>query len=362
MSYLSRSSTLSSNEGFQLCLPPFMQALTASQRQALDELKDLCVKNHVYWATKTGDGRRTAKKNEDATLIRYLKARDWKAAAAYKQYSATVAWRRKIQLDDMYRTADINQFEAINRVMPQWTGRRSRRGVPLFVYSVAKILPEDIISTSCADSTLSSVFLPAEYSSQFIQPLCGKLHVDGVMPCLMHIIDLRGVGVRHFWSLRAHLQKAAGMATSHYPESVDKIFIVGAPSFFPTIWGYITKWFDPAIISKVSVLPTCKSLDVLTTHIHPDDLPKAFGGNLDWEYGMQPNFDDETRVLLGALAEDWVEGPLIYSRNEGSGTETPGDTIIAAGTDASKKARTAVVARFPCLQSSIDDRMMMESP
>ena len=109
--------------------------------------------------------------------------------------------------------------------MPQWTGRRSRQGVPLFVYVVAKVSPDDLLATSRKDPGLSSVFLPAEYSTQFVQPLCARIHTNRVMPHSMFIIDLTGVGVRHFWNLRNHLQKASTMATSHYPESVDKIFV-----------------------------------------------------------------------------------------------------------------------------------------
>ena len=362
MMRLSRSSTLSSDEEVQLALPSYIRALSVLQRRALIDLRELCVKSNVYWSKGKGDQKRLAKDIDDVTLLRYLKARDWKAPAAFKQYHTTVAWRRKIQLDEMYRTADIEHFEAISRLMPQWTGRRSRRGVPLFVYSVAKIRPEDLLCTSSKDPSLSSVFLPAEYSSQFVQPLCARMHPDGAMPCLMHIIDLNGVGVKHFWSLRAHLQKAAGMATSHYPESVDKIFIVGAPSFFPTIWGYITKWFDPAITSKISVLSAAKSLDVLTSHIHPDDLPKCFGGRLNWEYGMQPMVDKEAKALLGELGDEWVQGPLEYVSEEDGKTGLPRDRIVAVGSDGGKRARKAIVASLPYLQRLSDGYIRAESP
>ncbi|KAI4147670.1 MAG: hypothetical protein LQ340_005444 [Diploschistes diacapsis] len=345
MVYLSRSSTVSSEEELQLALPPYIRALTVSQRKSLEEMKVLCRQNNVYWNMSMGDqGRSLEKRNDNVTFLRYLKGRDWNAAAAFKQYTATVSWRRKIQLEHMYRTADIEHFETISRMMPQWTGRRSRGGIPLFVYSVAKIRPEDLLRTSASDPTLSSVFLPAEYSSQFVQPLCAKMHPDGAMPCLMHIIDLTGVGVRHFWNLRAHLQKAAGIATSHYPESVDRIFIVGAPSFFPTIWGYITKWFDRAITSKISVLPAAKCQQVLTSHVYPEDLPRCFGGTLDWEYGMHPNVDRETRALLGDFGEQWVEGPLQYVLEEDSETIVPGEQILAVGSERDKQVRNTVVA------------------
>ena len=146
----------------------------------------------------------------------------------------------------MYKNAEISHFEAMRRLvqiylisaskpdlrsltllpqMPQWTGRRSRNGVPVFVYSVSKTRPEDLLATTRKDPGLSSVFLPAEYSTRFVQPLCARMHVNRAMPCSIFIVDLTGVTVRHFWNLRAHLQRVSTMATLHYPESVEKIFV-----------------------------------------------------------------------------------------------------------------------------------------
>ena len=53
---------------------------------------------------------------------------------------------------------------------------------------------------------------------------------------------------------------ASNLATAHYPETLDRIFVVGAPSFFPTIWQWAQRWFDPITVVRVpSVLPRTKS-------------------------------------------------------------------------------------------------------
>jgi hypothetical protein len=257
---------------------------------------------------------------------RYLRARSYSPPAAFKQYNATVEWRGKIQLDDLYGNAEIEHFEALRRLFPQWTGRRDRRGVPIFAYRVAKIKHEDLQSTAKKDPSLSSVFLPAEYSTQFVQPLCAKLHTDKAMPCSIHIIDLTSVGVQHFWKLRNHLQKSSTMATAHYPESVDKIFILGAPSFFPTIWGYIQKWFEPALTAKIHVLSTSEVMPTLTKFMDVEDIPQWIGGGLTWDYGDNPNLDDEARAMVGSkLADNWIEGPLrVVTDSEGHRIEATG--------------------------------------
>src|SRR5271154_3436688 len=108
---------------------------------------------------------------------------------------------------------------------PQWTGRRSKEGIPVFVYVVGAIRTEDLVTMGKADPELRTVFLPAEHSTRFVMPLCGKLHPDRRVSTAVNIIDLSGVGVRQFWNLRSHLQKASTMATAHYPETVERIFV-----------------------------------------------------------------------------------------------------------------------------------------
>ena len=79
---------------------------------------------------------------------------------------------------------------------------------------------------------------------------------------------------------------------------------------------------------------------VLTKHIDVEDLPILYGGNLDWEYGMYPNLDEEAMGIVGQLANEWVEGPLRYVPKK------DGDEIIAAGTEG-KGVRCRVLAQLP---------------
>ena len=53
------------------------------------------------------------------------------------------------------------------------------------------------------------------------------------------------------------MSDASNLATAHYPETLDRIFVVGAPSFFPTVWEWAKRWFDPITVvsSRPSPLP-----------------------------------------------------------------------------------------------------------
>ena len=106
------------------------------------------------------------------------------------------------------------------------------------------------------------------------------------------------------------------------------------------MWGYINKWFEPNLTSKISVLAASEATAVLTKHIDVEDLPAAYGGAVPWEYGMSPNLDEETRAMVGRFADNWIEGPVRYVSRE------DGDEICAVGAE-TRGLSGAVLAKLP---------------
>lgn len=47
-----------------------------------------------------------------------------------------------------------------------------------------------------------------------------------------NIVDISGVGLKQFWNLKGHMQEASVLATAHFPETLDRIFVC-APSRGP---------------------------------------------------------------------------------------------------------------------------------
>jgi len=87
------------------------------------------------------------------------------------------------------------------------------------------------------------------------------------------------------------------------------------------------------------VLQANEVTEVLLRFVERGDLPRRFGGELEWEMGMAPVLDEEARAVVGKLAEGWVEGPIRYvSRPEG-------DVLMAVGS-VDGKVRREVLAEF----------------
>lgn len=154
------------------------------------------------------------------------------------------------------------------------------------------------------------LFALYENLTRFAQPLCTQLpdreHAHVPVTLSTNIVDVSGVSLRQFWNLKSHMQAASTLATAHYPETLDRIFIIGAPYFFSTVWGWIKRWFDPITVSKIFILAPGEVKGTLEAFIEPRNIPRAYGGELEFKWGDDPVLDPTIRER--ATWEGGVEG------------------------------------------------------
>ncbi|MCJ1401819.1 hypothetical protein MMC11_005036 [Xylographa trunciseda] len=183
---------------------------------------------------------------------------------------------------------------------------------------------------------------------QFIMPLCSNLrdrqHSTTPISQSNNIVDISGVGLKQFWNLRSHMQDASTLATAHYPETLDRIFIIGAPSFFPTVWGWIKRWFDPITTSKIFIVGPNDAFKTLSAFIEPGNIPKKYGGTLNYEYGMPPLLDpaEEAHITWAAANHKWPEGPMRWIPGKDGTLEA-----LAVGSIDGQERREVVATMHP---------------
>ncbi len=118
---------------------------------------------------------------------------------------------------------------------PQWTGRTDKRGIPVYVYEIGKLDPKKISAYASATSKSKikspklRLFALYENLTRFVMPLCssvpGRSNPETPVDQSNNIIDISKVGLKQFWNLRGHMQEASTLATAHYPEILDRIFV-----------------------------------------------------------------------------------------------------------------------------------------
>ena len=92
----------------------------------------------------------------------------------------------------------------------------------------------------------------------FILPLCSTLerpHPEIPVTTTCNIVDITGVGLTQFWNLKQHMQDGSVLATAHYPETLDRIFVGTLQLELQSLLIYcLDNW-------RTCVLPDCLGLD-----------------------------------------------------------------------------------------------------
>lgn len=127
---------------------------------------------------------------------------------------------------------------------PQWTGHRDRRGIPLYVYVIKHLDSKNVASyqkeaqayksklpyhkSLSTPAKLLPLFALYQNLLNFVLPMCCTLerpNPEVPVTNSTNIVDISGVGLTQFWNLKNHMQDASVLATAHYPETLDRIFV-----------------------------------------------------------------------------------------------------------------------------------------
>lgn len=81
---------------------------------------------------------------------------------------------------------------------------------------------------SSVPARLLRLFALYENMTKFVTPLCSDLprpNTEVPIVCTTNIVDVSGTGLMQFWNLKSHMQDASVLASAHYPETLDRIFV-----------------------------------------------------------------------------------------------------------------------------------------
>lgn len=127
---------------------------------------------------------------------------------------------------------------------PQWTGHRDRRGIPIYVFEIKGLDSKNVSKYQkeseaykkklhlhkdlSTPAKLIPLFALYQNLLNFVLPFVSTLerpNPEVPVTTSTNIVDITGVGLTQFWNLKAHMQDASVLATAHYPETLDRIFV-----------------------------------------------------------------------------------------------------------------------------------------
>ncbi|QDS77905.1 hypothetical protein FKW77_000721 [Venturia effusa] len=337
--------------------------LSDNQQRALDDFKVLCEKEG-YYTTKAEGGKPAS--HDDETLLRYLRARKFVPKEALTQFKATEDWRKENKLEELYDTIDITEYDETRRLVGSQISSvyvfevapLNSKALNAYEKSVTK-KPTVTHNETKVSSKMLRLFALYENLTRFVLPLCTAIkdrpHPETPISQSNNIVDISNVGLKQFWNLKSHMQDASQLATAYYPETLDRIFIIGAPSFFPTVWSWVKRWFDPITVSKIFILSAADMKPTLEQYIAIENIPKKYGGTLEYEFGMLPMLEEEISNNLKwtnpsadmqSGKKSYPTGPIKWRASSATIMEA-----VAVGSENGKRREEAIAT----VETSFDD-------
>ncbi|KAI7899977.1 CRAL-TRIO domain-containing protein [Cokeromyces recurvatus] len=98
------------------------------------------------------------------------------------------------------------------------------------------------------------------------------------------IFDCTGMGWHQLHMPALNFIRAiADVDQKYYPETLNKFYLVNAPSAFVYVWKIVKGWLDPGTIAKIQIIGS-DFKEPLLKQIAPENLPSFLGGECKCEH------------------------------------------------------------------------------
>lgn len=186
----------------------------------------------------------------EATLERFLYARDEDVTKASKMLIDCLNWRVNNNIDDVLTKPILpkEKFDAIRRTQPIGFCGFCKQGRPVFAVGVGN----STFDQASEDNYVQSHIQINEYRDRIILPGISKKKGRHVGSCVK-ILDMTGLRLSAF----SRLKTSTAIATVddlNYPEKTDTYYIVNAPYVFSACWKAVKPLLQERTKRKMQVL------------------------------------------------------------------------------------------------------------
>ncbi|KAK0160329.1 hypothetical protein PV328_007754 [Microctonus aethiopoides] len=177
----------------------------------------------------------------DATLLRFLRAREFMVDKAKEMLTQSLHWRKKYQIDKL-----LEEYEAPRVIKDYFPGgwhHCDKDGRPLYILRLGQMDVKGLLKSIAEDELLLLALHICEEGLSLTEEATNILGHPVSQWCLL--IDLEGLNMRHLWrpGIKA-LLRIIEIVEANYPETMGRVLIIRAPRCFPILWTLISTFID----------------------------------------------------------------------------------------------------------------------
>ncbi|KAJ3411028.1 cytosolic factor, phosphatidylinositol/phosphatidylcholine transfer protein [Chytridiales sp. JEL 0842] len=240
------------------------QSLSSDQLAALEDLK------------KELGALYNPSEHSDALLTRFLRARRYDIPKTKAMFEAYIAWRKEANVEHIVQTFAFTEIKEVEKYYPRFYHKTDKKGRPIYYEIMGNLDYASLFKVTNNERMICSHIRESEKAQRYrmvaASKKAGRLIEQGCT-----ILDLKGVPLSQFNSVRRLIGILSEISQNYYPETLGKMFIINAPTLFTTIWVVVRSFLDENTVRKISVLGSSYQKD-LFEEIDPANLPVAYGG------------------------------------------------------------------------------------
>nr|AAA35249.1 phosphatidylinositol-phosphatidylcholine transfer protein [Yarrowia lipolytica] len=265
--------------------------LTAEQEQKLGELKMILL-------TKGYEDR-----TDDATLLRFLRARKFDVPLAQEMWENCEKWRKEFGTNTILEDFWYKEKKEVAKLYPQYYHKTDKDGRPVYVENVGKVNIHEMYKITTQERMLRNLVWEYESFVRHRLPACSRV-VGHLIETSCTILDLKGVSLSSASQVYGFLKDASNIGQNYYPERMGKFYLINAPFGFSTVFSVIKRFLDPVTVSKIHVYGS-NYKEKLLAQVPAYNLPIKFGGQSSSKIGVELSDDGPWRDPQFVGPEAW---------------------------------------------------------
>lgn len=215
---------------------------------------------------------------DDPNLLRFLRARKFDVEKAYIMFVNCEKWRDDFGTNTILQDFHYEEKPLVARLYPQYYHMTDKDGRPCYFEELGRVNLNEMLKITTQDRMLKNLVWEYELFTQFRLPACSR-KVGHLIETSCTILDLKGISISAVSQVLGYVRQASFIGQNYYPERMGKFYCINAPFGFSTAFRIFKPFLDPVTVSKVNILGSLYSKELLK-QIPEENLPEKFGGKI----------------------------------------------------------------------------------
>ncbi|GAB2291165.1 Patellin-3 [Dionaea muscipula] len=240
----------------------------------------------------------------DVILLKFLRARDFRANEAFEMIKRTISWRREFGIENLMEE-DLG--DDLEKVVFMHGHDRDGHLVCYNVYG--EFQNKELYDKTFSDEGKRGRFL--RWRIQFLERSVRKLDFGpGGVNTIFQVNDLKNAPGPARIELRQATRQAVLFLQDNYPEFVAKQVFINVPWWYIAFYAMMSPFMTQRTKSKFVFVGPSRTADTLFKYISPEQVPIQYGGLSVDRCHCNPDFtmdDPATEVTLKPATKQFVE-------------------------------------------------------